>query len=260
MSDIIISPNSNEAVSKGWAETDRTDTWWFVPMSQAVVLLALIAYSIWAVVWGFKYAKADPYLSPLFVPDIEVSWWPQRLSPGILSIWIPIGMRATCYYARKVYYRVFFFDPPACAVGEPRGARRNYKGETALPFVLNNIHRYFFYLSAIVVIFHWITVFNAFRFEDGFGIGVGSLVLLINAYFLSYYVFSCHASKHFFGGGVDCYSCSAFGKARYKSWRFIKRMNKNHNIEFWISLFTVSLADLYVRLVAMNVITDLRLI
>ncbi len=52
--------------------------------------------------------------------------------------WAPGGFRATCYYYLKAYYRSYFRDPVACAMPE---SRRSYVGETAFPFILNNLHR-----------------------------------------------------------------------------------------------------------------------
>jgi len=48
-------------------------------------------------------------------------WWP--FSPALLILAGPLGFRATCYYYRKAYYRAFFLDPPACAVGEPTSSQ-----------------------------------------------------------------------------------------------------------------------------------------
>jgi hypothetical protein len=41
-------------------------------------------------------------------------------------------------------------------------------------------------------------------------------------------------------------------------WRKVSALNARHMLLAWISLFTVALADLYVRLVASGAITDLR--
>ena len=88
----------------------------------------------------------------------------------------PLGFRGTCYYYRKAYYRAFFADPMACAVGEPRGS--GYAGEASFPFVLQNIHRYLIYLAIPILFFLWWDIVRAFTFDGHFGIGVGSLVLL----------------------------------------------------------------------------------
>ena len=80
---------------------------------------------------------------------------PSWISPGLLILWIPLGFRATCYYYRKAYYRFYFADPPGCAVGEPTVHRR-YRMETAFPFILQNLHRYFLYLAFIPLFFLWV--------------------------------------------------------------------------------------------------------
>ena len=104
---------------------------------------------IWTPLFGTAY-KVDDYLSPLFSPLIKPDWLPTWISPGLFILWVPLGFRATCYYYRKAYYRFYFADPPGCAVGEPTIHRR-YKMETAFPFILQNIHRYFFYLATIIL-------------------------------------------------------------------------------------------------------------
>ena len=43
----------------------------------------------------------------------------------------------------------------------------------------------------------------SFRFPNGFGIGVGSLVLVVNVVLLGGYVFGCHAFRHLIGGTFD---------------------------------------------------------
>ena len=63
---------------------------------------------------------------------------------GFIAPLVILCFRGTCYYYRKAYYRVFFADPPGCAVGE---ARSNYCGETRFPFVFQNLHRFFMTLA-----------------------------------------------------------------------------------------------------------------
>jgi hypothetical protein len=45
---------------------------------------------------------------------------------------------------------------------------------------------------------------------------------------------------------------------KYRTWSFITRLNEKHMEWAWVSLIWVALADLYVRLVSMGVISDLR--
>jgi hypothetical protein len=241
----------------------RRDAWWVEPLTVVLVLGSFGVYGFWAALQNAHYYVA-PYLSPFYSPCLAAncdhvtlpivgSWW--NLSPAFLILWAPLGFRATCYYYRKAYYRSFFWAPPACAV--PDAASR-YTGENRLPFLLQNIHRYFFWASLVVLAFLWWDVLLAFRFPGtGFGVGVGTLVLLANVVLLSLYTFSCHSCRYLAGGYLD-----TFVKAplRYRLWRIANRLNERHALFAWVSLFGVALADLYIRLVSMGVIQDLRLI
>ncbi|MBI4539094.1 MAG: succinate dehydrogenase [Gemmatimonadetes bacterium] len=252
--------------AEGFGRTLRGDRWWVAPLSVAVGLAVCGAYATWAIFQGRHYFS-DPYLSPFYSPCLgaqcpdavrllEFGWWP--FSPAILLMWIILGFRGTCYYYRKAYYRAYFLDPAACAVGEHRGHR--YKGETSFPFVLQNLHRYFLYLSAIILAFLWYDTLRAFLFEDGFGLGVGTILLLVNVVLLTGYTFGCHSLRHLVGGSVDCYSCARFGGARHGLWRGASFFNRNHMAWAWTSLIFVCLTDLYIRLVAAGVITDFRIL
>src|SRR5262249_26335349 len=153
-----------------------------------------------AVFQGVNYF-AEPYLSPFYSPLIKASWWP--FSPAILLMWIPLSFRLTCYYYRKAYYRAFFWDPPACAVGELRGSKAGagYTGERGFPFWLQNLHRLALYASLVVLLFLGYDTIRAFFFPNGFGVGLGSLVLLANVVLLTGYTLSCHSFRHLVGGG-----------------------------------------------------------
>jgi hypothetical protein len=52
-----------------------------------------------------------------------------------------------------------------------------------------------------------------------------------------------------------------FSKAptRYRVWRFVSRLNTQHPLFAWLSLSSVGLTDLYVRLVSMGLLRDLRI-
>ena len=250
---------------RGFGKTLRRDRWWVPPLSVALGLGLFGGYATWSVLQGGNYF-ADPYLSPLYSPCIAAScpeqirllgieWWP--FSPAILMMGVILGFRGTCYYYRKAYYRAYFLDPPACAVGEFRGDR--YVGENRLPWVLQNLHRYFLYASIIIWLFLTYDTVHGFFFEDGFGIGLGSVVLLINLVLLSGYWFGCHSLRHLIGGNVDCYSCTLGGKARYKAWKGVSWFNRRHMGWAWLSLVFVCVTDLYIRLVAMGVFEDPRL-
>ena len=233
----------------------RRDAWWLELLPVVAVLGAFSVYATWRALEG-AYYEWGPYLSPFYSPLIKPRWWP--FSPAILILGGPLGFRATCYYYRKAYYRSFFLDPPACAVGEFRPHK--YRGETAFPLILQNLHRYFLYVALIFLIILWYDAIRAFWFEGGFRIGVGSIVLLTNIILLSLYTFSCHSLRHIVGGKLDCFSCAAFGGQRHAAWRGTSFLNERHMLFAWLSLFSVGLSDLYVRLVATGAIRDLRLL
>jgi hypothetical protein len=246
--------------------TLRKDRWWIEP---AVTFTILTAFSVYATFAAFMnrdyYAGAalhrnliapldSPCLTGSCVPGshpfgIWISAW--HITPALLILIFPLGFRLTCYYYRKAYYRSFWFSPPACGVAD---AHSSYSGETRIPLILQNIHRYFFWL---LLIFNAILTYDAveaFR-QPGYGIGisVGTVVLVLNASFLWLYSLSCHACRHFCGGQVRSF---AKHPIRHKLWKFVTPLNARHMQFAWISLFGVALCDLYVRLVASGTITD----
>src|SRR5262249_3078985 len=147
----------------GFGATARRDAWWVARLVQGLALATLIPYAHWAAYQGRNY-QVGGYLSPLYSPLITVDWFP--FSPAFLILLPPVLFRATCYYYRKAYYRSYFLDPPACAVSEFRGG--GYRGETAFPFVLQNLHRYLFYITLLSLPFLWTDVLHATRFNRCF--------------------------------------------------------------------------------------------
>ena len=236
---------------------DRPDAWWVKPLAQALGLVLLLGYANWAAFLGaahYHYVEnGRDYLSPFYSPYIHPRWLPSWLSPALLILIIPLGFRATCYYYRKAYYRVFFGDPVECAVGE---ARKGYCGELKFPFVLQNLHRFFMYLAALLLIFLWWDVARAFVIGGRLAIAGGSLAILASTALLTGYTFSCHSLRHLIGGKLDCFSCAAAGGPRYRAWGVVSRLNEHHMAWAWWSLFAVCFADFYVRFCSMGVIHD----
>jgi hypothetical protein len=233
----------------------RSRSWW----TQALpVWIGLGGFSVYATFRAFEGAffQWGPYLSPFYSPLIDVHhhYWPY--SPALLILGGPLGFRATCYYYRKAYYRAFFLDPPGCAVTEKR---HGYSGETRFPFILQNVHRWFMYLAVVFLVFLWHDAIEAFFFGNGVGLGLGTVVLLVNVILLTLYFFSCHSFRHLMGGKLDCFSCVAMGGARHSTWRSISSLNEHHMLFAWSSLISVGFADVYVRMVASGAIRDLRL-
>jgi hypothetical protein len=263
-----------------FAETSRPDAWWVQPLAVFLGFSAFIVYSTWAAfhplhngtcAYWFNGSGAD-YLSPFFSPEIygysphallgqPPGWWPAWLffSPAFLVLWAPGGFRFTCYYYRGAYYKAFWADPMNCAVGEPR---KSYLGERYFPLIIQNIHRYFMYLAVVFIFILSYDAWQAMWFSDAagarhFGIGVGTLVLVLNVIFLACYTFGCHSLRHIVGGFLDSPSKVP---ACMKSYACVSCLNRRHMMWAWISLFWVGFSDVYVRLCATGVWHDYILI
>jgi hypothetical protein len=257
--------------ARGFGGTTRRDLWWIKPLAVFLGLSGFVVYSTWAAFQGVNYAYG-PYLSPFYSPELfgdsshallgpRPGWWPGWLpfSPAFLILWAPGGFRLTCYYYRGAYYKSFWADPPACAVGEPRSG---FRGERSFPLILQNIHRYFLYLALVFLVILSYDVWRALWFEDPvtgtsqLGVGVGTLVLLVNVVLLGGYTLGCHSLRHLVGGRLSRLSSRPLQSGAY---RCASCLNRRHMTWAWLSLFWVAFADLYVRLLAMGIWNDVRL-
>ena len=129
--------------------------------------------------------------------------------------------------------------------------------------MLQNVHRYFLYIALLFLIVLWYDVWKALWFIDPatgrqeFGIGVGTLVLATNVALLSGYTFGCHSLRHLVGGVLDQFSRHP---VRLRMYDVVCAFNCRHMRWAWASPFSVALADLYVRLCSMGVLTDWRIL
>jgi hypothetical protein len=249
------------------AKTLRTDRWWLWPVGMAAILLFFVAYSTVRIFMAKWYYVEDyHYLTPLYSPCISESCVPGSahfgrplpelpffIPLGIIAFPIVAGFRVTCYYYRKSYYRSLWFSPQACAVREPH---KKYTGETRFPLFLNNSHRYFFYLAALVLLINTYDAILAFRGPDGgFGVGLGTLIIWINVAMLAGYTVSCHACRHVMGGRLKSFSKHPL---RYRAWTLVSKFNTRHGTFAMISLFTVILTDFYIMAVSAGWFPDPR--
>ncbi len=235
----------------------RDSPWWLLPATVVSVLGAFTIYSLWTAFFAGGVSEHGPYLSPFYSPLL---WRTGPISPAIWVLWSPLAFRATCYYYRKAYYRSFFWDPPACMLGELR--HREYRGEAHFPLFLNNLHRFFLYAAIAVVVFLWYDVYLAF-FDPANGrvqMGLGTAIMLLNVVLLTGYTFGCHSFRHLVGGGLDCYSKLRTGMSRYRAWRWVTVLNQRHPMWAWISMFSVMITDAYIRLLQHGVFVDPRVV
>jgi hypothetical protein len=249
---------------RGFGKTSRIDAWWVQGLLTFIVLSGFIVYATWAAFQNANYHYGN-YLSPFYSPEIfgasdhawfgpKPGWWPAWLpfSPALLILPFPALFRFTCYYYRGAYYKAFWADPPACSVSEPR---KGYTGENGLPLILQNVHRYVLYFALLFLVFLGYDAVISYNFNGQFGIGVGSLVLTLNVVLLALYTFGCHSFRHLVGGRHDHLSKH---RLSFKCYSCVTGLNKKHMLFAWMSLFGVMFADLYVRMVAMEVWTDWR--
>ncbi|GAT10874.1 hypothetical protein H7I77_06655 [Mycolicibacterium novocastrense] len=266
----VFSPSRAEIPQR----TLRTDRWWQSPL---IVNLGFAAFLIYATVRAFMqkwYYVADyhyltPFYSPClakwneaeqsgcipesshfgqFLPDV---WW---LPYAAVSLPFLLLFRLTCYYYRGAYYRSVWQSPTACAVPEPRA---HYTGETRLPLIIQNTHRYFFYIAVLISLINTYDAIAAFHSPSGFGFGLGNVILVGNVILLWTYTVSCHSCRHIAGGRLKHFSKHP---VRYWMWTQISRLNVRHKQYAWITLGTLMLTDFYIMLVASGAISDLRFI
>jgi hypothetical protein len=144
-------------------------------------------------------------------------------------------------------------------VGEPR---KGYRGEKTLPLVIQNIHRYFLYAALVFLVILARDAYKAMWFFDRgtgryhFGIGVGTLVLIINVILLGGYTLGCHSLRHLVGGYLDQLSRAP---VRRKTYDCVSCLNRGHMRWAWLSLFWVAFSDIYIRLLSMGIWHDVRL-
>ena len=249
--------------------TFRTDKWWLFPLANAVALGIFLLYATVRLFWDKSYFVEDfHYIAPFYSPCLStdcpdgtspfgqpIGSMPAWLSPAMIILALPGGFRATCYYYRKSYYRAFWFSPPACAVAEPHKA---YSGETKFPLIFQNAHRWFFYAAVAIGLILTYDAVLAFHGDGGgVGIGLGTVILVVNAVLIWAYTLGCHSCRSITGGRLNHFSRHP---VRYWIWTQVSKLNARHGQFAFISMYSIVIADFYVWLVASGTISDLRII
>jgi hypothetical protein len=294
----MTTPLTTLPTHSGWGTTSRRDLWWVGPLLTVLGLSAFLIYGTIRAWLGFGYeirAKSGgfevfhqennhavaPYLSPFYSPLIydrnprsHHAWLPGMdlrekfglpawvpFSAGFLILAFPGVFRFTCYYYRKAYYRAFWQDPPACAVGEPR---KSYWGENHWPLLLQNLHRYALYIAIFFLFFlTWDAIQAVIFWGEGgsfkLGIGLGTVIMILNVCLLAGFTFGCNSLRHLVGGRMNCFSCPSnpdHVTSGYKVWRFVSWFNGRHALWAWLSLFSVGFTDFYIWMCSMGVWHD----
>ena len=291
---------------KHFGATARRDAWWLGPLLTFLGLLAFVVYATYVVFcvpgnFEIRRDRTDffkpgnpavaPYLAPFSSPLLydaqshhswikanRPGWWPSwaPFTTAMLILIFPAMFRFTCYYYRKAYYRSWWMDPPACAVGEPR---KGYLGENHWPLLIQNSHRWWMYAAVVFLVllgldalraFWWPTLDAADDPTGGhqLGMGLGTLIMVVNVVLLAGFTLGCNSVRHLVGGRMNHFSCFncpvANGRPReqlrpgYFTWRFSSRFNENHMLWAWLSLASVGLTDLYIRLCSAGYLNDVR--
>src|SRR6201997_1194666 len=247
--------------------TLRTDAWWRPTLWTDLGFAAFVIYATVRAFLGNNYWVADyhsltPFYSPCvsngcipeashfghFLPDV---WW---LPYAAISLPFLLAFRLTCYYYRKAYYRSVWQSPPACAVAEPHS---RYTGETGIPLVVQNSHRYFFYAAFVISMINTYDAILAFHSPSGFGFGLGNVILVVNVTLLWVYTLSCHSCRHVTGGRLRDLSKHP---VRYWMWTQVSKLNTRHMLYAWITLGTLVVTAFYIMLVSSGAIHDVRFI
>jgi hypothetical protein len=251
------------------AKTLRTDRWWLAPLLTVAGLTLWLAYAVTHTFlrkWYFAEGPGYHYLTPFFSPCVSTGCNPDAAEFGrflpnqwfipfaSLSLPFLLLFRLTCYYYRRAYYRSYWLSPPACAVPD---RHQRYTGETRVPLIFQNAHRYAFYAAVLISLINTWDLIRSFRGTESFGLGVGNLVLLINVTLLWAYTLSCHSCRHITGGRLKHFSQHP---VRYRFWLFVSRLNTRHMLLAWVTLGTLALTDLYVMAISAGWFPDLRII
>jgi hypothetical protein len=248
--------------------TLRTDRWWQAPLLTFALLSLWVLYAVVRTAsQGAYFVDKYDYLSPFTSPCVTAScdpgardfgtWFghfPPFIPLALIVLPFLLGFRLTCYYYRRAYYRAFWQSPPACAVAEPHA---RYSGETRFPLIFQNAHRYFFYVAVVISLINTYDAVRAFHGADGgFGLGLGTIIIVGNVVALWAYTLSCHSCRHIIGGRLRSFSRHPL---RYRAWGFVSKLNGRHMQLAWTTLATLVITDGYIALVAHGTISDLRI-
>jgi hypothetical protein len=128
--------------------------------------------------------------------------------------------------------------------------------------VIQNIHRYFLYAAMVFLIILAKDAYTAMFFFDrntghqNFGVGLGTVILVVNVILLGGYTLGCHSLRHLVGGYLDRLSGAP---VRKKTYDCVSCLNRGHMRWAWASLFWVAFSDVFIRLCAMGIWHDVRL-
>ena len=244
----------------GLGVTKRLDRWWVAPGVQGALFTICATYLfisgiLLTPLFGTPY-EVDGYLSPLFSPLIAPEWLPTLDQSRAVH---PVDPARVPGHLLLLPEGVL----PLLLRGSARLRGRRADGPSALPdgggIAVHPPER-----APVLPVPRVRPALLPVgrrrpRLADDDGqwrIGLGLVILSVNAALLTGYSLSCHSLRHLVGGRLDCFSCTRRTQARYSMWQRLTCLNRNHMSWAWASLISVTLADVYIRLLALGVITD----
>ena len=124
--------------------------------------------------------------------------------------------------------------------------------------VIQNLHRYTLFFAILLLPILFLEAWHSFFLDGKFGVGLGSIIILMNAILLSCYTLGCHAWRHLIGGRLNCFSCDGLARTQHQAWSWSSWLNSRHMRFAWLSLYWILSADVFVRLLSMGIIPDIN--
>ena len=110
--------------------------------------------------------------------------------------------------------------------------------------------------ARIPLFFLWVDAVGSLIPASGPRLGLGSVIFFVNVVLLTGFSLSCNSLRHLAGGRLDCFSCTRRQQVQYTLWQRLTSLNRHHMAWAWTSFISVTLADVYVRLLALGVVQD----
>ena len=194
-------PVGSRRRGNGFASTQRVDAWWIGPAWTAFGLVLFFGYLTFRAFNATSCgpirtsARQSPRRCSRRRPAIRAPcrWTMRGSAPsrlvagvpaavaGVVPAGLAIAFRFTCYYYRGAYYKAFVLTPPSCAVRGLPGTVPRGDGAAAVS-ESSPLHPVRRAVAARVPLVGRLAAF----FRDGqFGIGVGTVVMLMNAALLT---------------------------------------------------------------------------
>jgi len=197
--------------------TLREDRWWLEPLLTFIGLSSFVLYGV------IRTATQSAY----FIEGANYSYLSPFASPCVSS---------SCVEGSSHFGHWFGTFPQ---------------------MIPQNLHRYFWAMAVLISLVNTYDAVKAFRGTEGFGFGLGNVILIANVLLLWAYTLGCHSCRHITAGRINNFSKHP---VRYWLWEKIGVLNGRHMNLAWTTLATLVFTDAYIALVSAGTITDLRFI